>query len=77
MSKRSDYETLRFARWAVYDAISAAAHVAGRAADCFEGTDACALFGKVRDAIYNLRDYSPEMNAAKDAMYAAREKLDT
>ena len=72
---RRDYEALRFGRWAVYDALAAAAHVASRAADCFEGQEGCLVFGQLRDAIANFREYSPEMKAVKDLMYAARENL--
>ena len=76
MSKRSDYETLRFARWTIYDSLTAATHIASRAADCLEGTDSYEAFAKLRDAILNFREHSLEMKAVKDAMYAAREELD-
>ena len=75
MNKRSDYEILRFARWIIYDALTAATHIASRAADCLEGTDNYEAFAKVRDAIQTFREYSPEMKAIKDVMYAARKEL--
>lgn len=71
---RRRYETLRLAQWAIVDAITAAGHIASRAADCFEGDDSFPAFSSLRDAIGALAS-SPEMRAVKTETLRAREEL--
>ncbi len=74
-SSRQNYETLRLAIWAVRDALSAAAHIAGRASDCFDGTELCAEFESLRREISNLQDSSDTMKRINTAMHAARKGI--
>lgn len=71
---RRRYESLRFAQWAIIDAITAAGHIASRAVDCFEGDESFAAFNALRNAIGNLAA-GPEMRAVKDATLSARGAL--
>lgn len=71
---RRRYETLRLAQWAIIDAVTAAGHIASRAADCFEGDDSFEAFCAVREAIGKLAG-GPEMRAVRDAMNQARMEL--
>ena len=72
---RKNYEAVRLAVWSIRDALHAASHIAGRASDCFDGTDLCPAFDAVRSAISRLCDESPEMQRVTSAMHEARGKL--
>lgn len=52
---------------ATRDVLNAAASVAGRGIDHFNGTEACVLFANLRDAILTLRDDAPAMKALTSA----------
>jgi hypothetical protein len=71
---RRHYEAVRLAQWAIIDAVTAAGHIASRAADCFEGQEEYAAFNEMRKAVGRLAS-SPEMHAVKNAVLTAREAL--
>jgi len=71
---RRHYEAVRLAQWAIIDAITAAGHIASRAADCFEGQEEYTVFDEMRKAIGKLAG-GPEMVAVRNLVHAAREAL--
>jgi len=63
MASDSNERQIRFARWALGDALDAAINIAARASELFSGTEEAILFDRVRHDIHALKDDNPSMKA--------------